>query len=56
MMKVMMMIESRRRNSDQVDRKLREYEDIISVDNYGANHVDWRKLFMSWRCESVSRI
>jgi len=29
---MMMMIESRKRNSDKVDRKLREYEDIICVD------------------------
>jgi len=32
MMMMMMMIESRKRNSDQVERKLREYEDIICDD------------------------
>ena len=31
-MKKKMMIESRKRNSDQVERKLREYEDIICDD------------------------
>jgi hypothetical protein len=31
-MMMMMMIESRKRNSDQVERKLREYEDIICDD------------------------